>query len=158
MGEGDRWHGQQEDVVLSAMSEAEEVIADYRAQGLSLKGHPFRFVRERVARLGAMPAGEISRASHGQPVTVAGLVLLRQRPGSARGVTFVTLEDETGMVNLIVRQQTWDRYRRAAHAARALLAFGSLQRQDGVVHVLTDRLVDLSEVLADLAIRSRDFR
>ncbi len=159
-GNGARW-GQSEagtGVVLPEMSEQEEVVSDYRTLGLSLRGHPFGFLREQVQRLGAIPAAKLSRVSHGQRVAVAGLVLLRQRPGSARGVTFVTLEDETGMANLIVKPKTWERYHRAARVARALLAFGTLQRQDDVVHLLTDRVVDLSRTLAELPVRSRDFR
>ncbi|MBQ16499.1 MAG: error-prone DNA polymerase [Planctomycetaceae bacterium] len=156
----DTWCGPavEEEVVLPEMSDEEEVVADYRAQGLSLRGHPFEFLRQEVRRLGGVPAVELSQARHGRLVIVAGIVLLRQRPGTARGVTFVTLEDETGMVNLIVKQRVWDRYRRVARTARAVLAFGILQREDNVMHVLTDRLVDLSTVLADLPIQSRDFR
>jgi error-prone DNA polymerase len=89
---------------------------------------------------------------------MAGLVLLRQRPSSARGVTFVTLEDETGMANLIIKPAVWERHHRVASSARAMLAFGTLQNQQGVVHLLVSRLVDLSEALGEVKLPSRDFR
>jgi error-prone DNA polymerase len=91
-------------------------------------------------------------------VKVAGLTLMRQRPGTASGITFVTLEDETGFANLIVRPEIWERYHQAARTATAMLAHGRLQRQDKVIHVLVTRLDDLSEMLTDLDPRSRDFR
>jgi error-prone DNA polymerase len=95
---------------------------------------------------------------HGRPVCVAGIVLVRQRPSAAKGITFVTLEDETGTANLIVRPAIWKRYREAALAATVLLAHGRLQRQGQVIHVLTTRLVDLSSWLRQLGAQSRDFR
>jgi len=125
---------------------------------LSLRGHPFECLRHRVQRLGAVTAGELREQRHGRQLAVAGLVLLRQRPSSARGVTFVTLEDETGMANLIIKQETWERYHQAARSARALLAFGTLQNQQQVVHLLVSRLVNLSQALGQVALPSRDFR
>ena len=83
--------------------------------------------------------------------------MLRQRPATAKGVTFVTLEDETGTVNLIVHQATWRRYRRAARTSVAMVAHGRLQKDREVIHVLVTRLEDLSESLAELSVRSRDF-
>jgi error-prone DNA polymerase len=91
-------------------------------------------------------------------VRVAGLVLVRQRPGTARGITFVTLEDESGTANLIVRPEVWERYHRAASTATALLAHGRLERHGPVIHVLAGKLEDLTEVSARLTSRSRDFR
>ncbi len=140
------------------MSEFEEVVADYRAQGLSLRGHPFEAVREGVDRLGAVTADELRGVPQGRWAVVAGLVLLRQRPSSARGVTFVTLEDETGLVNLIIKQRVWKAYRQAARSATALMAFGTVQNQEGVIHLLVSRVADLSEMLRGVAVPSRDFR
>ena len=145
-------------VKLPEMGEADEVVADYRSQGLSLRGHPFQSVRPRVSRLGAVTAGELRELRHGTSLAMAGLVLLRQRPSSARGVTFVTLEDETGMANLIIKPAVWERYHRVASSARAMLAFGTLQNQQGVVHLLVSRLVDLTEALGEVKLPSRDFR
>jgi error-prone DNA polymerase len=83
---------------------------------------------------------------------------LRQRPGTASGITFVTLEDETGFANLIVRPEIWDRYHRVARRARGLIATGTLQRRDEVIHILVTRLRDLSAALSGVAVKSRDFR
>ena len=88
---------------------------------------------------------------------MAGIVLLRQRPSTANGITFVTLEDETGMVNLIVRRSVWDRYRKIARRAIAMIAHGRLQHESNIIHILVNRLEDLSDQLADLATKSRDF-
>ena len=145
-------------VAWPEMTRGEEVVADYRCLGVSLRGHPFEPLREQVARMGAVTTSRLQKLPHGHSLAVAGLVLLRQRPASARGVTFVTLEDEAGVANLIVRQKVWERDHKAARSARALLAFGRLQNQDGVVHLLVSRLVDLSEMVCDVAVRSRDFR
>jgi error-prone DNA polymerase len=93
----------------------------------------------------------------GKPVCVAGMVLVRQRPGTAKGITFVTLEDETGTANLIVRLSIWKRYREAALGATVLLAHGRLQRQGQVIHVLTTKLEDLSPWMRQLGPQSRDF-
>ena len=143
---------------LPAMNAFEEVLADYRTTGLSLKGHPLAFLRGHLERLRAVPAAELARLRHGRFVRVAGLVLVRQRPGTARGITFVTLEDESGTANLIVRPEVWERYHRAASTATALLAHGRLERHGAVIHVLANKLEDLSDVSARLASRSRDFR
>ena len=99
---------------LPAMQLYEEVVADYRTAGLSLRAHPISFYREQLERLGVTPARRLVELANDAPVSVAGLVLLRQRPGTAKGITFVTLEDETGTVNLVVHQHTWDRYYRVA--------------------------------------------
>ena len=88
---------------------------------------------------------------------VAGLVLVRQRPGTAKGITFMTLEDETGTTNLIVWPHVWERYRRVARHARALIATGLLQKQDGVIHLIVERVEDITSQLPDLGHLSRDF-
>jgi error-prone DNA polymerase len=108
-------------------------------------------------KLCTMPA-ELVRIADGRWVRLAGLVLLRQRPSTAKGVTFVTLEDETGIGNLIIRQEIWERYRRPACAATAMLASARLQKHAGVIHLLTEKIEDLSTLLAGLRQESRDFR
>jgi len=143
---------------LPALSPAMEVTADYRTTGLSLRAHPFQFLREQVSVLGVVPAKDLESLPDGQRVKVAGLVLLRQRPGTAKGVTFVTLEDETGQVNLVIWQSVWDHHRRAARNANALLVSGHLQKAEGIVHVIAQRLQDLSEHLVGIPAHSRDFR
>ena len=132
--------------------------ADYRTTGLSLKAHPFSFLREQITALNAVRAVDLQEIEAGRPVVVAGLVLLRQRPGTAKGVTFMTMEDETGQVNLVVWQRVWDRYRRIAPSASALLVSGELQKAGGVIHVVVRRMQDLSIRLAEVPFRSRDFR
>jgi error-prone DNA polymerase len=142
---------------LPLMSAAEEVLADYRAAGLSLRGHPLEFLRPDLDALGVVPAGGLKTRPHGKAVCVAGIVLVRQRPATAKGITFVTLEDETGTANLIVRPGVWKRCREAAMGATLLLARGTLQRQGEIIHVLVAGLEDLSGRLSALGPQSRDF-
>lgn len=142
---------------LPSMSPAEEVLADYRTAGLSLRAHPLEFLRADLERRRMVTAASLKTLPNGQTVCVAGIVLVRQRPGTAKGITFVTLEDETGTANLIVRPAVWRRYREAALGATLLAAHGQLQRQGNVIHVLTTKLEDLSPWLQQLGSQSRDF-
>jgi error-prone DNA polymerase len=135
----------------------EEVLADYAMLGLSLKSHPLRLLRKELDRLQVIPAERLAAISDGHPVRVAGMVLVRQRPSTARGITFMTLEDETGVINLIVRPDVWQRWRSAALNATLLFVVGRLQKQHGVIHVVAIRLEDLSAKLAGLKGISRDF-
>jgi error-prone DNA polymerase len=136
----------------------EEVVADYRTSGLSLKAHPMQFHRPLLDRMNVLPAARLATHPANRHVRTAGIVLVRQRPSTAKGITFVTLEDETGTSNLIVRQDVWQRFYRAARTASALIAHGRLQRQGRVIHVLVTKLEDLSEHLRGLGPQSRDFR
>ncbi len=145
-------------VALPPMAPLQEVLADYGAAGLSLRQHPMAFLRPKLDQIKAVPAAKLTDMPAGRRLKAAGVVLLRQRPSTASGITFVTLEDETGMINLIIRQRVWERYRRAARAAIALLAHGELQRESDVIHILVTRLEDLTDSLAELQARSRDFR
>ncbi len=145
-------------VALPAMSPLEEVLADYGSAGLSLRQHPMAFLRPRLDQLRVIPAARLAALPVDCRLSVAGVVLLRQRPSTAKGITFVTLEDETGMINLIIRQHVWEHYRRVARTAGVMLAHGRLQKEAGVIHVLVTRLEDLSAKLADLHASSRDFR
>ncbi len=149
-------------VPLPAMKPYEEVVADYRTAGLSLRAHPISFYREQLAKLGVTPASGLVGLPNETPVIVAGLVLLRQRPGTAKGITFVTLEDETGTANLVVHQQTWDRFYRIARRAPAWIAHGHVQTAPGqfaaVIHVVVKCLEALGEQLRQLDVKARDFR
>ncbi len=136
----------------------EETLADYQTQGLSLRAHPMSFVRERLDALGVLPAENLQTAPHGSQVRVAGIVLVRQRPSTARGITFFTLEDETGQANLVVRPAIWEKHHRAARGAAVLLAHGRLERMEGVIHVVTSKLEDIAASLSALRNQSRDFR
>ncbi|MCO6454667.1 MAG: error-prone DNA polymerase, partial [Pirellulaceae bacterium] len=143
---------------LPELSPQQQVLADYRAAGLSLRGHPLEFYRPQLDQLRVTPARRLARMQPNRQVRVAGLVLLRQRPSTAKGITFVTLEDETGTANLIVRQTIWDRYQQVCRHAPAWLAHGKLERTGQVIHLLVNRLEDLSGRLGDVRGRSRDFR
>ena len=143
---------------LPPLSPVEEVVADYQTAGLSLRNHPLSFLRGQLDERRVVPAAALVRLRDGRRVRVAGLVLLRQRPSSASGVTFVTLEDETGQANLVVYPGTWQRFHAVASRASVLLASGRLERQESIVHVLVERLEDAGHLLAELRTRSRDFR
>jgi len=144
-------------VQLPSLRLEEQVLADYRSAGLSLKAHPMQFVREELDAWEILPAEQLATHTADRHIRVAGIVLMRQRPSTAKGITFVTLEDETGQANLIVRQDVWQKFYRVARTATALIAHGRLQRQGQVIHVLVTELEDLSEQLRGLATRSRDF-
>ncbi|MBM3970902.1 MAG: error-prone DNA polymerase [Planctomycetes bacterium] len=150
--------GSEPTVSLPKLGAFGEVVADYRTIGLSLRGHPLKFLRPQLDARRITPSNRLPSTKDGRFLRVAGLVLMRQRPSTAKGITFVTLEDETGIVNLIVRPEVWERHHQAAHTATMLLAHGILQRHDSVIHVLVNRLEDLSRELAQIEIASRDFR
>ncbi len=143
---------------LPAMPEAAQVIADYRWLGLSLRAHPLSFLRGDLAKLGVAAAQTLADWRNNGAVKVAGIVLLRQRPGTAKGITFITLEDETGQVNLVVRQAVWEQDRHAARTATLLAAQGHVERRDKVIHVVVRRLEDFSHLLGKLRNRPRDFQ
>jgi error-prone DNA polymerase len=145
-------------VDLPALAPVEQVFADYRATGMSLKGHPIEFCRVELDQMQVTPAGRLVDLPHGRRVAVAGIVLVRQRPSTAKGITFVTLEDETGTANLVVRQDTWERYYAVARRSPAWIARGVVERKEAVVHVLVQRLDDLSAALGGVQTKSRDFR
>ena len=150
--------GSEPTVALPTLGAFGEVVADYSTTGLSLKAHPLKFLRPQLDQRRITPAWRLASTKDGRFLRVAGLVLVRQRPSTAKGITFVTLEDETGVVNLIVRPEVWERHHQAARAATVLLAHGILQSQDSVIHVLVNRLEDLSQELAQVESMSRDFR
>jgi len=143
---------------LPQMALEQQVIVDYHTAGLSLRAHPMQFQRQRLDELGILSCADLATHEADRFVRVAGVVLVRQRPSTAKGITFVTLEDETGVANLIIRQDVWQRFYRAARTATALVAHGRLQSKDGVIHVLVTRLEDLSERLQGLSTQSRDFQ
>ena len=148
-------------VTLPAMPPLRHVLADYAHAGLSLKDHPVRLLRDGLARAGVVTAERLADADRfpsGRGVAVAGLCLVRQRPGSAKSITFMTLEDETGMSNLVVYPSVFDRFKRVARDSRALLVRGRVDRQGEVVHVLAATFESLDGRLADLRDVSRNFR
>jgi error-prone DNA polymerase len=144
--------------LLPVPTEGENLVADYRALGLTLGRHPLALLRSLFAPREVSTASQLSNLPSESPVSVAGLVTMRQRPGTASGVTFVTLEDDTGYVNLIVWKRIGARYRRELLHSRLLEAEGYLQREGEVLHVIVERLHDRSAWLGRLTTRSRDFR
>jgi error-prone DNA polymerase len=143
---------------LPRVSTAQEIMEDYHAQGLSLRGHPFDALRSSLTARRVVTAAELRTLEVDRSYRVAGLVLSRQRPSTAKGVTFMTLEDETGTINLIVWRHVWERCDRVARQAQAVIATGVLQRQEGVVHLIVKRLEDMTAAIAGLGQPSRDFR
>ena len=143
---------------LPTMSDQDSVVQDYATAGLSLKKHPVSFLREQLTQLRAISAAGLAEHAPDRRVKVAGLVLMRQRPQTAAGITFMTLEDETGIANLVIYPNVWQRFRQTARFATVLMASGRLQREGDVIHVVCDRLDDVSEMLERLESRSRDFR
>jgi error-prone DNA polymerase len=142
---------------LPPMPLGQEVMTDYSTAGLSLKKHPVALVREILNKQKIITADELNRTPHGKWVKVAGLVLIRQRPGTASGIIFETLEDETGVVNLIIRPDIFEKYRAAGRHAGLLQCDGYVERQGQVVHVMAKRLFDRSDLLAGFEMSSRDF-
>jgi error-prone DNA polymerase len=143
--------------LLVAPTEADEIVGDYASIGLTLRRHPLALLRERLKKRRIHTAAEISESRNGQLISTAGLVTCRQRPATASGVIFVTLEDETGYVNLIVWNDLAERQRRELLGSRLLAVRGQVQREGRVVHVLARRLEDLSPMLGRLATSSHDF-
>jgi error-prone DNA polymerase len=135
---------------LPVLAPSEEVVGDYQTIRLSLKGHPVSFLRERLTRAGAVTAKDYPALSNGRKVVVGGVVLVRQRPGTAKGVCFMTLEDETGVANLVVWPDVFERLRPVAMGARMLLARGKVQTAEGVTHLVVDHLEDWTPMLGDL--------
>ena len=143
--------------LLPPPTEGQDIVADYRAVGLTLGRHPLALLRERFDAEKLLPAAALLDLPHGRQVRVAGIVLTRQRPASASGVTFVTLEDETGQVNLIVWERVGLAQRRALLESRLMEVRGELQREGLVIHVIVQKMVDRSALLGELLTVSRDF-
>ncbi len=137
-------------VELPRMALGESVSEDYRSLRLSLKAHPVDLLRRTLARQGFIPCSGLANLAQDRPVRVAGLAITRQRPGSAKGVIFVTLEDETGIANLIVHTAVFERFRRTTLSAGLMGVQGRVQREGMVIHVVAERLFDLTPLLGRL--------
>jgi len=143
---------------LRRMSPIEEVYSDYATTGISLKGHPIEFYREQLHQRKVTRACDLASERNGRFVRVAGLILLRQRPSTAKGITFVTMEDETGSINLVIRPNTWKHYYLLCKQSNAWFVHGVLENREGVVHVVVAQIDDLTSIVGNIGIRSRDFR
>lgn len=146
-----RDEGADASVDLPQMPICEHVVADYQTTRLSLKAHPMAFLRKSMTRQGYSANVQLKSMRHGQRVQLAGLVLIRQRPGTAKGVCFITLEDETGVANLVVWPKVMERFRKVIMTARVMDVRGVMQTDGNVIHVVAHELRDKSDVLARLA-------
>ncbi|MGH8769201.1 MAG: error-prone DNA polymerase, partial [Burkholderiales bacterium] len=144
-------------VDLPAPTEGQDIVADYASLGLTLRRHPLALLRPQLARLRMITARELLHTPTGKPVRVAGLVTCRQRPGTASGVIFITLEDETGQINVVVWRGVSEKQRRPLLAASLLGVHGVLEREGAVTHLIAGKLVDYSALLGNLVTHSRDF-
>lgn len=147
---------QEQQLSLLAPSVGEDVLADYRSLGLSLKAHPLSLLREQLSARGILSAEQVAGVKVGQTIYTAGLVLIRQRPGKGNAV-FITLEDETGTLNLLVWQSLAEKQRKIVLNASLLAVYAEIQRMDGVQHLMVKKLEDHSTLLGQLTVKSRDF-
>lgn len=145
------------DISLPLPGIGEELLSDYATTGTTLGRHPLTLLRSRLAHQRCKSSRELAGFNANRAVRAAGIVIGRQRPQTASGVTFVTLEDEFGLVNVVVWQQLAQRQRRALLESRLLQVDGELEVKDGVRHLIARHLHDLSPWLASLDVRSRDF-
>ena len=134
-------------VTLAPMTKGREVVEDYKSHGLTLRVHPLAFLRDELSRMGIDSCAALDTAKDGTRITVSGLVLVRQKPGSAKGVMFITLEDEASIANLIVWPKLFDQHRRTILGSQMMACRGRVQRATGVVHLIAEHLIDQSEML-----------
>jgi error-prone DNA polymerase len=149
---------QEAPVPLPVPSVGEELMTDYATLGTTLGPHPLALLREQLLCRRCRSSRELSEVEHGRLVSVAGLVIGRQRPQTASGVIFVTLEDEFGMINVVVWHDLAERQRRVLIQSQMLRIDGHLESANGVRHVIAGRLSDLTPMLTGLDVRSRDFQ
>jgi error-prone DNA polymerase len=139
------------DVALPPMPVGEHVVNDYRYLSLSLKAHPVSFIRPRLVARGVVASEALRATKSGRRVTVAGLAIVRQRPGTASGVIFMTIEDETDIANIVVWPKLFERFRAVVLGARFVAVTGRVQSESGVIHVIAERLEDLTPMLGVLS-------
>jgi len=146
-----RDEGEEIPVPLPVMPVCEQVVADYQTIRLSIKAHPMAFLRKSLTKQGYIPAEALKSARPWQRVKMAGLVLVRQRPGTAKGVCFITLEDETGVANLVVWPKVMEQYRKTVMQSRLLVIHGHVQRDVEIIHIIAEHLEDRTDALMRLA-------
>jgi len=137
-------------VSLRPMTDGREVVEDYRSLQLSLRGHPVSFLRAELDRMRIVRCADLASIRDGRNVEVAGVILVRQRPGSARGVLFVTIEDETGIANGILWPDRFEIYRRQVMSASMIAMRGRLQKEGEVIHIICDRITDRDDMLRSI--------
>jgi error-prone DNA polymerase len=143
--------------MLPVPGEGQNLVADFQSLGLTLGRHPVALLRTRLKTLRMATAAEIRRCRHGEHVRAAGIVINRQRPSTASGVVFMTLEDETGHINVVVWPWVVERQRREVVGSRMVGIYGTIEREGEVVHLVVGRIIDLSHLLGRLHTSSRDF-
>ena len=141
---------------LPGMQPIEKSICDLWSTGISIDGHPTQFVRSQLSQLGVVVASELLKVENGSKIIVGGVITHRQRPSTSRGVTFFSLEDETGLINVVVSQGCFKRFRHEAINASALLVRGRIESSQGVVNIIAEHLSELK--IATRGVSSRDFR
>ncbi len=149
---------QAENIHLRQMSDSEEVLQDYSSIGLSVKGHPVSFIRDHLSKYHVLSTAALRTGNNGQQVRVAGLILSNQRPETAKGVCFSTIEDETGTANLIIFAPVFDQYRKEIMGSRLMMAEGKLQIEEGVIHVIVSACYDVSKVLRKLSSKKAELQ
>jgi error-prone DNA polymerase len=145
------------EVMLRIPKEGEDILTDYASTGLSLRRHPLALLRQRLDKLGATRSEDLWELGNKVKAKTAGIVTSRQRPGTASGVMFFTLEDESGYINTVIWPSLIERYRHFIISVKLLEVSGEIQQQDGVLHLIAEQLVDRSIWLRDMKLRSRDF-
>lgn len=143
--------GEEPQAPLPEMPLSEHVVNDYRTMRLSLKAHPMQFLRPALNAEWLASCATLKQNRNGSPIHIAGLVLVRQRPGSSRGVVFMTLEDETGIANAVIWPKTFEAYRPVVMGARLIVIHGRIQRHEDIIHIVAERLEDRSDWLSRLS-------
>jgi len=146
-----------ENVALPEMTMPEHVVQDYAALSLSVKAHPVSFLREKLKQLHIVSTNDLCSLKNGDSVRVAGLVLVRQRPGTAKGVVFITIEDETGTANVVVFENIIEKFRREILQSKLMMVEGKLQVEGEVIHVIVEKCHDLSKMLRQLSVAKNAF-
>ncbi|HYG41269.1 MAG TPA: error-prone DNA polymerase [Cytophagales bacterium] len=146
----------EEQIELPEMKLSEHVVYDYATTSLSVKAHPVSFVREKLHHFNVLAASQLPEVNHGRIVKVAGLVLVRQRPGTAKGVCFITIEDETGTMNLVVFHKLFDQYRKEIIQSKLLMVEGQVQKEGEVIHVIVRKCFNYSKLLSHLGMAKSD--
>lgn len=145
-----------ENIELPFMKTSEHVVQDYAATSLSLKAHPINFVREKLNQLNIVSTNKLATLKNGAPIKVAGLVLVRQRPGTAKGICFMTIEDETGFANLVIFEKLFDEFRKEILQSKLIMVEGTVQIEGEIVHVIVKRCYDFSKLLRQLSASNND--
>ena len=146
----------EEKISIPEMAMSEHVVHDYAATSLSLKAHPVSFIREKLEQLHIVTTSQLLIIKEGTLIKVAGLVLVRQRPGTAKGVCFITIEDETGVANLVVFEKLFDTYKKEILQSRLLMVEGKLQREGEVIHIIVQRCFNISSLLKHLTLSKKE--